>query len=160
VPTAWRAGCETTTASLASSNGPPQGPAAFTQESDQQKRQRPYPRELHVLPVLRRRVRGVAQEERPHPWEQERHDHGSPVPLAHGGRESISAGGRGGAGAALAALSCLPMASSFSLDEQGKLIPTYPCPRPGCGREVPVRFRGFRVEHLKHVGWQAYRVEN
>jgi len=26
------------------------------------------------------------------------------------------------------------------------------------GRDVAVRFRGFRVEHLRHVGWQAYRV--
>jgi hypothetical protein len=42
-------------------------------------------------------------------------------------------------------------------DEQGRPLPTYPCPR--CGREVAVRFRGFRVEHLRHVGWQAYRVE-
>jgi hypothetical protein len=25
---------------------------------------------------------------------------------------------------------------------------------------VPVRFKGFRVEHLKHVGWEAYRVES
>jgi hypothetical protein len=33
----------------------------------------------------------------------------------------------------------------------------YPCSRPGCGREVAVR---FRVEHLKHVGWEAYRVES
>jgi hypothetical protein len=40
-------------------------------------------------------------------------------------------------------------------DEQGRSLPTYPCPR--CGREVAVRFRGFRVENLKHVGWQAYR---
>jgi hypothetical protein len=24
---------------------------------------------------------------------------------------------------------------------------------------VTVRFRGFGVENLKHVGWQAYRVE-
>jgi hypothetical protein len=23
-----------------------------------------------------------------------------------------------------------------------------------------VRFRGFRVEHLRHVGWRAYRVES
>ncbi len=23
-----------------------------------------------------------------------------------------------------------------------------------------MRFRGFRVEHLKHVGWSAYRVES
>jgi hypothetical protein len=27
-------------------------------------------------------------------------------------------------------------------------------------REVPVRFRAFRVEHLRHVGWQAYPVES
>jgi len=37
---------------------------------------------------------------------------------------------------------------------------TSPCPRtparaPGCGREV-----GFRVEHLRHVGWELYRVES
>jgi hypothetical protein len=54
----------------------------------------------------------------------------------------------------------LAVASPFSLDEQGQRMPTYPCPRPGCGREVPVRFKGFRVEHLKHVGWEAYRVES
>ena len=42
-------------------------------------------------------------------------------------------------------------------DEQGRPLPTYPCPR--CGRETPVRFKGFRVEHLKHVGWQLYRPE-
>jgi hypothetical protein len=51
------------------------------------------------------------------------------------------------------------MALPFSLDEQGQPMPTYPCPRPGCGREVPVRFKGFRVQHLRHVGWEAYRVE-
>jgi len=39
-------------------------------------------------------------------------------------------------------------------DEQGRPIPTYPCPR--CGREVASRFRGFRVEHLRHVGWQLF----
>ena len=50
------------------------------------------------------------------------------------------------------------MAAPFSLDEQGRRMATYPCPRPGCGREVPVRFTGFRVEHLRHIGWQAYRV--
>ena len=43
-------------------------------------------------------------------------------------------------------------------DDQGRPLPTYPCLRPGCGREVPIRFRGFRVEHLRPVGWQAYRV--
>ena len=37
-------------------------------------------------------------------------------------------------------------------DEQGRPLPTYPCPRPGCGRGVAIRFTGFRVEHLKHVG--------
>jgi hypothetical protein len=41
-------------------------------------------------------------------------------------------------------------------DEHGRPLPTYPCPR--CGREVAARFRGFRVEHLAHVGWQAYQV--
>jgi hypothetical protein len=40
------------------------------------------------------------------------------------------------------------------LAEQGPPMPTYPCPRLGCGREVPVRFKGFRVEHLQHVGWE------
>jgi hypothetical protein len=34
-------------------------------------------------------------------------------------------------------------------DEQGRPIPTYPCPR--CGLEVASRFRGFRVENLRHV---------
>ncbi len=43
--------------------------------------------------------------------------------------------------------------------EQGRQLPTYPCPRPGCGREVAVRFRSFRVEHLKRAGWQTYRVK-
>jgi hypothetical protein len=42
-------------------------------------------------------------------------------------------------------------------DEQGRPIPTYP--RPRCGLEVVSRFRGFRVENLRHVGWQAYRME-
>jgi hypothetical protein len=51
------------------------------------------------------------------------------------------------------------MTPPVSVDEQGRPLPMDPCPRPGCGREVPVRFRGFRVEHLKHVGWGAYRVE-
>jgi hypothetical protein len=42
-------------------------------------------------------------------------------------------------------------------DEQGRPIPTYPCPR--CGLEVASRFRGFRVENLRHVGWQLFRAE-
>jgi hypothetical protein len=42
-------------------------------------------------------------------------------------------------------------------DEQGRLLPTYPCPR--CGREVAVRFRGFHVADLRHVGWQLFRAE-
>ncbi len=50
------------------------------------------------------------------------------------------------------------MTPPVSVDEQGRPLPMDPCPRPGCGREVPVRFKGFRVEHLRHVGWQAYRV--
>jgi len=32
--------------------------------------------------------------------------------------------------------------------------PTYPCPR--CGVDVASRFRGFRVENLRHVGWQLF----
>jgi hypothetical protein len=35
--------------------------------------------------------------------------------------------------------------------------PTHPCPR--CG-EVVGAFKGFRAEHLAHVGWRAYQVEN
>src|SRR5215470_19958530 len=35
--------------------------------------------------------------------------------------------------------------------------PTHPCPR--CG-EVAGDFKGFRAEHLAHVGWRAYRVES
>ncbi len=50
------------------------------------------------------------------------------------------------------------MAPPMWPDEQDRPPPTYPCPRPGCYREVSVRFRGFRAEHLRHVGWQAYRV--
>jgi hypothetical protein len=42
-------------------------------------------------------------------------------------------------------------------DEQGRPLPTYPCPR--CGREVAVRFRGFHVATLRHVGWQLFRAE-
>src|SRR5882672_4678156 len=40
-------------------------------------------------------------------------------------------------------------------DEAGPPHPYYPCPR--CGREVATRFKGFRVEHLRHVGWQLFR---
>ena len=32
--------------------------------------------------------------------------------------------------------------------------PTYPGPR--CGVDVASRFRGFRVENLRHVGWQLF----
>jgi hypothetical protein len=39
-------------------------------------------------------------------------------------------------------------------DEQGHPIRAYPCPR--CGLEVASRFRGFRAENLKHVGWQLF----
>ena len=24
---------------------------------------------------------------------------------------------------------------------------------------MPIRFKGFRVEHLKHVGWQLFRAQ-
>lgn len=50
-----------------------------------------------------------------------------------------------------------PLSRSAGPDEQGCPLPTHPCPR--FGREVAVRFRGFRVEKLKHVCWQTYRVE-
>jgi len=50
-----------------------------------------------------------------------------------------------------------PMVPPRWPDEQGRQLPTYPCPR--CDREVAARFRGFRVAHLRHVGWQAYRIE-
>jgi hypothetical protein len=42
-------------------------------------------------------------------------------------------------------------------DEQGRPIPTDPCPR--CGLEVASRFKDFRVENLKHVGRQLFRIE-
>lgn len=41
-------------------------------------------------------------------------------------------------------------------DEQGRPLPTYPCSR--CSREVTVRFRGFRVEHLRYVGRSPFAV--
>jgi len=52
------------------------------------------------------------------------------------------------------------MPGPYALDEQGRRMPTYPCPRPGCGREVPVRFTGFRVQYLRHVGWELFRAES
>jgi hypothetical protein len=51
----------------------------------------------------------------------------------------------------------LAMVPPFWPDEHGRPLPTYPCSR--CGREVAVRFKGFRVEHLKHVGWGLFRAE-
>jgi hypothetical protein len=47
-----------------------------------------------------------------------------------------------------------PMVPPRWPDEQGRQLPTYPCPR--CDREVAARFRGFRVAHLRHVGWQLF----
>jgi len=41
-------------------------------------------------------------------------------------------------------------------DEQGRPIPTYPCPR--CGQEVASRFKNFHVEHLRHVGWRIFHA--
>jgi len=32
-------------------------------------------------------------------------------------------------------------------------------PLPACGLEVASRFRGFRAENLRHVGWQLFRAE-
>ena len=40
-------------------------------------------------------------------------------------------------------------------DDYGRPIPTYLCPR--CGLEVASRFKGFRVENLKHVGWALFQ---
>ena len=42
-------------------------------------------------------------------------------------------------------------------EQQGRLLPTYPCPR--CRREVATRFKGFHVDNLKRVGWQLFRAE-
>src|SRR5262252_6252055 len=33
---------------------------------------------------------------------------------------------------------------------------TRPCPRPGCGREVPIR--RYRYETLRQIGWPLFRV--
>ena len=39
-------------------------------------------------------------------------------------------------------------------DEQGRIIPSYSCPCRGI--EVASRFRSFRVENLRHVGWKLF----
>jgi len=31
-----------------------------------------------------------------------------------------------------------------------------PCPRPGCGRKVPIR--RYRYETLRQIGWPLFRV--
>ena len=42
------------------------------------------------------------------------------------------------------------------VNEDGKLAETSPCPRPGCGREYPIR--RYRYETLRQIGWPLYRV--
>jgi hypothetical protein len=71
-------------------------------------------------------------------------------------RESISVGGpQGSARMSLLRYDSQAMVPPRWPDEHGRLIPTYPCPH--CVLEVASRFRGFRVENLKHMGWQLFR---
>ena len=48
------------------------------------------------------------------------------------------------------------MSQPFGLDEHGQRVPTRPCSRPGCGREVPTR--RYRYETLRQIGWPLFRV--
>jgi len=41
-------------------------------------------------------------------------------------------------------------------NEDGQPAPPRPCPRPGCGREYPVR--RYRYETLRQIGWPLFRV--
>ena len=41
-------------------------------------------------------------------------------------------------------------------NEDGQRAETRPCPRPGCGREYPVR--RHRYQTLRLIGWPLYRV--
>ena len=50
-----------------------------------------------------------------------------------------------------------PMVGPRWPDEQGRPIPTYPCPR--CGLEVASRFCGFRVENLRHAALVPFKAE-
>ena len=42
------------------------------------------------------------------------------------------------------------------LDENAQRVPTRACPRPGCGREYPLR--RYRYETLRQIGWPLFRV--
>jgi len=42
------------------------------------------------------------------------------------------------------------------INEDGKRAQTRLCPRPGCGREVPIR--RYRYDTLRMVGWSLYPV--
>ena len=42
------------------------------------------------------------------------------------------------------------------INEDGQRAQTRPCPRPGCGREVPIR--RSRYETLRQIGWPLFRV--
>jgi len=48
------------------------------------------------------------------------------------------------------------MAPPYWVDENGRRVPTRPCPRPGCGREYPLH--RYRHETLRLIGWPLYRV--
>jgi len=41
-------------------------------------------------------------------------------------------------------------------NEDGQRAETRPCPRPGCGREYPIR--RHRYQTLRLIGWPLYRV--
>ena len=42
------------------------------------------------------------------------------------------------------------------LNEDGQRAQTHPCPRPGCGREIPIG--PYRYETLRQIGWPLFRV--
>jgi len=42
------------------------------------------------------------------------------------------------------------------VNEDGKPAETRLCPRPGCGREYPIR--RYRYETLRQIGWPLFRV--
>ena len=45
---------------------------------------------------------------------------------------------------------------SLVVNEDGQPAQTRPCPRPGCGREVPIR--RYRYETFRQIGWPLFRV--
>ena len=42
------------------------------------------------------------------------------------------------------------------INEDGQRAQTQPCPRRGCGREIPMRCYGHHT--LRLIGWPLYRV--